>query len=64
MLTDLSIFLSHLCFKHVPNYSSIMLISKKMNITFTTEHKTDELISMQKCYKTNNYYDMQKTTPN
>ena len=31
-----------------------------MNITFTTEHKTDELLSMQEHYKTN--YDMQKTT--
>ena len=29
----------------------------------TTEHKTDELLSMQKYYKTNNYYiDTQKTT--
>ena len=24
-----------------------------MNITFTTEHKTDELLSMQEHYKTN-----------
>ena len=26
-----------------------------MNIT---EHKPDELLSMQKCYKNNNYYDI------
>ena len=55
-LTDLSysIFLCskicQLCFKHVPNYYAH--IKQSEYITFTAEHKTNELLSMQKCHKT------------
>ena len=39
---------------------SQLAILLKISVTFTTEHETDELLSMQKFYKTK--YDRQKTT--